>query len=333
MGQKFGGAQPIMRDTKIEVFNGYLGTHDPKLRVGDTQSFVFTDQDEGPFYLTPEERQQRKFDRPTGKTRNVWKKKQQLVEELKAKDVPVERGMSHKLEELQGFARNNGIPLKKTNNVVDEGCIGKAKGLLQILYERGLIDPVNWQTMYTNDGKKDADGNTIPGSSLREIMGNCTDFLNEETALQWLARNIGALIVHTPKFHCKMAGEGIEYSWACSKSDFRRQPIQERKGIQNFHAMVQRSTSSDVITREKVVKFSCHSRSYICTYFHLDQIKEQQQQPVHAAAEVPSSNDQPHLFKDIERLQKKFRTHRRCVMDFDKEFVKGIMKEEREGGG
>jgi hypothetical protein len=221
----------MMRDTKIETFHGYLGTHDPMLRVGDTQSFVFTEEDEGPFYLTPEERQQRKYDRPTGKTRNVWKKKQLLVQELRAKGVPLERGMSHKLEELQGFARSHGIPLKQTIDVVDEGWVGKPKGLLQILHERGLIDPVNWQTLYTVNGKKDADGNTIPGTSLRDIMGNCTDFLNEETALQWLARNIGVLIEHTPKFHCELAGEGIEYSWACGKGDFRRQPIQAREAF------------------------------------------------------------------------------------------------------
>jgi hypothetical protein len=41
-------------------------------------------------------------------------------------------------------------------------------------------------------------------------------------------------------------------------------------------------------------------------------------------------DDQPHLFKDIQRLQKKIRSHR-CVMDFDGAFVKAVMKEEKEG--
>jgi hypothetical protein len=312
MSKNFGGAQPPMRDTKIVTFNGYLGTHDLKLRVGDTQSFVFTDQDEGPFYLSPEEREQRKFDRPTGKTRNVWKTKQQLIQELKDKGVPLERGKSHKLEELQGFARSHNIPLKQTVDVVIEGWVGKPKGLLQILHERGLIDPVNWQTLYTVNGKKDQDFNIIQESSLRDIMANCTDFLNEETALQWLARNIGVLIVHTPKFHCELAGDGIEYSWAYGKGDFRRQPIQERKGIQNFHAMVQRCTSSDVITKERVVRFSRRARAYTCTYYALDQMKEEEQQVVLDASAVLASKEQQHLFQDIERLQKKFRS-RRCA--------------------
>jgi hypothetical protein len=41
--------------------------------------------------------------------------------------------MNHKLEKLQTFARNNGIPLKLTVDVVEEGWVGKPKGLLQIL--------------------------------------------------------------------------------------------------------------------------------------------------------------------------------------------------------
>jgi hypothetical protein len=171
MNGGYGGAQPTMRDTEIETFNGYLGTHVPMLRVGKTQSFVFTEQDEGPFYLSPEERHQRKYDKPTGKTKSIWKKKQLLIQELRDKGIPCERGMSHKLEDLQTFARNNGIPLKLTIDVVEEGWVGKPKGLLQILHKRELIDPVNWKTLYTNKGKKDANGNIIPGSSLQGTPG------------------------------------------------------------------------------------------------------------------------------------------------------------------
>lgn len=82
LSRSFGGAQPEMRDSVIKEFRGYLGTHNPKLRVGDTQTFQFTATDVGPFYLTPQERQTRRDDRPTGVFRREKKKKKQLLDEL-----------------------------------------------------------------------------------------------------------------------------------------------------------------------------------------------------------------------------------------------------------
>jgi hypothetical protein len=47
---------------------------------------------------------------------------------------------------------------------------GKPKGMLQILWERGFIDPsiepIKAAEQYTNDGKKEAIGNLIAGTSL-----------------------------------------------------------------------------------------------------------------------------------------------------------------------
>ena len=111
-----------------------------------------------------------------------------------------------------------------------------------------------------------------------------------------------------------------------------RQPIQERIGIQNFHAMVKKSTSAEAITRDRVVRFSQCARFYICTYFHLNQQKKQQQEH-HRASEESNplfhAKAQQHLFQDIQHLQKKFRTQR-CAMDFGGAFVKAVvMKEEK----
>ena len=66
MKKYFGGKQPKMRETKIESTYGYLGRFPSKLREGDIQSMVFQEGDEGPFWMSPQERESRKFDKGTG---------------------------------------------------------------------------------------------------------------------------------------------------------------------------------------------------------------------------------------------------------------------------
>jgi hypothetical protein len=63
---------------------------------------------------------------------------------------------------------------------------------------------------YTKDGKKDAFGNLIPGTSLRTMMRSLIDFINEETLLQYHGKMLGVLVDRSPKFHPKVAGEGIK---------------------------------------------------------------------------------------------------------------------------
>jgi hypothetical protein len=42
--------------------------------------------------------------------------------------------------------------------------------------------------------------------------------MEEETMLQSIAHKLGVHVDRTPKCHCKLAGEGSEYAWACSKN-------------------------------------------------------------------------------------------------------------------
>ncbi len=63
-------------------------------------------------------------------------------------------------------------------------------------------------------------GTTINEMSLKYLLGNCEDFINEESMLQYYGRMMGITINRTPKCHCKLAGEGIEYSWAASKKKY-----------------------------------------------------------------------------------------------------------------
>ena len=55
--------------------------------------------------------------------------------------------------------------------------------------------------------------------SLSHILSNCSDFKNQKTDIEQLCEEISinkdyeAKILLTPKFHCEIAGEGVEYSW------------------------------------------------------------------------------------------------------------------------
>ena len=68
----YGGKQPSMRDSDIKN-DSYLGpyNHPRKLRVGDVQKMTQSDNEEGPYYMSSEMRESKKFDKSDGKTREV----------------------------------------------------------------------------------------------------------------------------------------------------------------------------------------------------------------------------------------------------------------------
>jgi len=53
--------------------------------------------------------------------------------------------------------------------------------------------------------------------SLKHILSQWKDFQEEESLLQTIAKKMGVAVDRTPKCHCELAGEGIEYSWGCTK--------------------------------------------------------------------------------------------------------------------
>jgi hypothetical protein len=153
------------------------------------------------------------------------------------------------------------------------------------------------------DGKK----NLITGdinlhSSLCHILANCKDFQEEETALEHLSTQLGVTVKLTPKFHAKLlAGEGVEYSWA--------------------------HTKSKVLTKVRIEKFAARARAYICRYHHLEHHK---QQGAGARSQNAENRKEPKqqelLYSEIERLTKAFRGHR-CALDFDWGFVHSELKQ------
>jgi hypothetical protein len=79
--------------------------------------------------------------------------KAELQEELKNVAGVQDRKLKR---EFQKLASQNNVSIWKCAEDVEEGWLGKPKGLLQILWERGFIDPgiQNPEKYYTLDGKK-----------------------------------------------------------------------------------------------------------------------------------------------------------------------------------
>jgi hypothetical protein len=174
---------------------------------------------------------------------------------------------------LQTFARLHDVDTFEEKQGVIGGWEGKPKGLLQALWERGLISE-ELLDKFTLDGRKDAiTGEIDLQLSLRHLMAECMDFKNEETALQYLGTQLGVTVELTPKFHAELAGEGVEYSWAHAKAFYRRVPVSRKRGRENFKALVKECTCPvNVLSKVRIEKFAARARAYICTYHHLDQM-------------------------------------------------------------
>ncbi len=77
MSKLYGGKQSYLHDTTIQQEQGYLGNYSRTLMPGDIQKMTFQPGDDGPFYLTPEQREERREDKmvPNKMVKKKLKKK------------------------------------------------------------------------------------------------------------------------------------------------------------------------------------------------------------------------------------------------------------------
>lgn len=97
--------------------------------------------------------------------------------------------------------------------------IGKAKGVRQILFERGLltadghlVDPKQPSRRYKPGSKKNDE---------RDLLSKCADFAAARPAIAEMIDSRGHICDFTPKFHCEVVP--IEYIWGWSKRIVRQQ--------------------------------------------------------------------------------------------------------------
>jgi hypothetical protein len=317
MNKGFGGVQPQMRESTIKQHNGYLGSHPLTINVGEIQSFTFKSTDDGPFWMSPDQRELNRHDRilplPPGPPRMQNKTISELKAELAPLGVLNDR-RNYRLKELQDIAEQKNVETKKVRVTEKKGWEGRAKGLLQVLWERGWID-VSQLDRYTIEAATDENGQVLEGAeewSLKCLMASCLDFAEELTALQHVGSQLGVSVIITPKFHAELAGEGVEYSWGITKGLYRRKPLLSKKGKESFRKLVCEVTSRDVLKTLTIRKLSRRARAYICAYYSLYESKNRGIDTTKLTLPL------------IERVVKAFKTHR-AALDFDAGFVNGLV--------
>jgi len=268
MKKNYGGIQPMMRVSTMT--EGCLGGFNPLLQIGNVQSMVWKEGDNGPYCMQQTEREALKNDLRNFKYR--MKSKQQLLNELepkcnreefqslvennapvkkirklcrareidwrKAVEVTVEikkkprsaedlkeeiirlHGRFHikpnmKAAQVKDLAENLGVATTKdVEKNLTPTWVGKPKGMFDIAYKRGLLNLDKYCVEdFTEKGLTDHEEET----SLVILLSKCSDFMNEDTLLTKMVRNMEATLERSPKYHSKVAGEGIEYSWGNAK--------------------------------------------------------------------------------------------------------------------
>jgi glutamine synthetase type III len=81
--------------------------------------------------------------------------------------------------------------------------------------------------------------------------------------LQYIATKIGVTVLLTPKCHAELAGEGIEYMWACSKSTYQNLSLKGKKGKENVNASVRHCLSVQIDTVRRIRKFARCACQYL----------------------------------------------------------------------
>ena len=267
MNKYHGGIQTeLLHDSEIKD-ESYLGEYDVegKLKVGEIQTFQYKEGDIGPYYYSPEERIARKNDQiiPTKTVEHTYNTKEliQRINESTALNIQLKISYAKASE----IAKKEGISLTYTKPKVIKGWLNKSKGMMQILYERGFINPNVSVKSYTEKGLKLPTGLYDDTLQYKTMVDNLPDFKGEQSRLEFFAEKLGVTVAYGPKYHPEIAGEGIEYCWALSKSDYRKQPLSEKKKKNQFESLVMKSMDTSTVLDIHQVR-SC-ARSWILLFF------------------------------------------------------------------
>ena len=101
--------------------------------------------------------------------------------------------------------------------------------MIQVLWERRWINELEVEK-YSADGKsyqKDENGRVkekFERYVLRTLMSKCLDFTGEQSVMEYLLSRLSEKteglefrLLTSLKYHCELAGEGVEYCWSLTK--------------------------------------------------------------------------------------------------------------------
>jgi hypothetical protein len=119
-------------------------------------------------------------------------------------------------------------------------------------------------------------------------MGSCTDFANEKSQLEYVCQSLGVKAI--PQISIGM-----------------------QKGKATFDSLIAKCISRDLLTTDRIRKFSRRAHSYMLTYSSLQFIHEDKGQQ-----QVMTNNTFTHT--KIENMKKILKSHS-AALDFDQGFI------------
>ena len=134
---------------------------------------------------------------------------------------------------------------------------------------------------------------------------------------------MGAVCHRSPKYHCEIAGEGVEYSWGNAKMRYRRIPYSDKRTAGAFLKCVRDCLSRDYLNIERIRTNSRRAREYMAAYFLLSQninIGENNEE-FNSSLSVDEVKPCAVSASRIEQMKQMYRTHR-AAFDFDHAFCK-----------
>ena len=165
---------------------------------------------------------------------------------------------------------------------------------------------------YSKEGKKVGEAGEVDlDTSYVHLLSQCKDFKNEQSQLEKIGAKYGYEIWFTPKYHCELAGEGIEYMWGYMKWIYRRIKKEKKSTKKIFEDCVKQLVHGNTVSAERIRQFSRRARRYVCAYYvtHFGVDKGNAMENVVICLEL------------VESMVKDFKTHH-CALDFDKKLIK-----------
>ena len=262
-----------------------------------------------------------KYDRDAGYEKEFKVVKQDLQKAL------CQLGLDPKgsAKKLQAMVKVNNIPTKVKRKVVREGWMGKPKGAIQILNERGWIDPKQIH-LYTKKGcSKDGTGsNTL---SILKLMSMQEDFWDEVTLLQFHTHILGVTLDHSPKCHPEVAGEGIEYLWALAKLQYCRSSFSLKRNKESFIKLLYSCLDNEtVLNLQRAQSCSRRARQYMLMYKAVASMNESGDDGIEDTSLVKTHSVLESSIKLFRQLQKKTTKHR-GVLDHQVTDIRVLEKE------
>ena len=250
----------------------------------------------------------------SSKQKEVHKSKDMILQEISKRvdQVFLDTIKDQNVTAIKKFALQITPPIKltyKKTKMLQKGWLNKSKGIFQVLYERGYIDPTNIDKYAMKPF--DENGNLDETYCLPMLLQNCEDFKNEMCQLEYIASNLNSRVIITPKYHAELAGEGIEYAWGVSKAVYRKIPWGERKGKQNFQIMVKKSLcNNNILNVENIRRFSQRARGYMLVYTFLNKNNDEKTK----MKETCDCNiNDVVTYELIEKMAKAVKTHRNII--------------------